>query len=299
MKNRVMVIGDGEKTDFWRDAWCGSTPLRSIFPDMFDICNEQKIKVAEVARRGWRLTFRRWLDEHKQYQLRKLYDLLSPFSVCRGKDTPKWLNGKTGTFSVKSVYESLCSREPEKQMKFIWQAKIPLKIKIFMWLIYNNAILTKDNLVKRNWVGDERCSFCYEPKSISYLLFECTMSKYVWSLVAIVVGALCHSSSIDQFWSWIKLHLPGGGKYYMPGLAAICWSLWMARNGVCFENKIVRSPTEIICSTSSLLSYWAGLQEEGDRELLEKGAEILKNTALHFHPQDGRGDVDRMLLQQG
>jgi len=70
--------------------------------------------------------------------------------VCRGKDTPKWLKEKTGTFSVKSVNESLCSREPEKHMKFIWQAKIPLKIKIFMWLIYNNAILTKDNLVKRN-----------------------------------------------------------------------------------------------------------------------------------------------------
>ena len=137
-------------------------------------------------------------------------------------------------------------------------------------------------------MGDERCSFCCEPESISHLLFECTMSKYVWSLVAIVVGALCRPSSIDQFWSWIKLHLPGGGKYYMPGLAAICWSLWMARNGVCFENKIVRSPTEIICSTSSLLSYWVGLQEEGDQELLEKG-EILKNTALHFHPQDGRG----------
>jgi len=98
-----MVIGDGEKTDFWRDAWCGSTPLRSIFPDMFDICNEQKIKVAEVARRGWRLIFRRWLDERKQNQLRKLYDLLSPFLVCGGNDTPKWLKGKTGTFSVKSV----------------------------------------------------------------------------------------------------------------------------------------------------------------------------------------------------
>ena len=103
-------------------------------------------------------------------------------------------------------------------MKFIWQAKIPLKIKIFMWLIYNNAILTKDNLVKRKWVGDERCSFCCEPESISHLLFECAMSKYVWSLVATVVGALCRPISLDQLWCWIKLHLPGGKQYFMPGL---------------------------------------------------------------------------------
>ncbi|KAF8656976.1 hypothetical protein HU200_060429 [Digitaria exilis] len=58
----------------------------------------------------------------------------------------------------------------------------------------------------------------------------------------------------------------------MLGMAAVCWSLWKARNNNCFENKKIRSPTEIICSVSSFLSYWAG-------------AEVLKNTALHLHPQ--------------
>ena len=35
--------------------------------------------------------------------------------------------------------------------KKIWKANIPLKIKIWMWLIDNDAILTKDNVIKRNW----------------------------------------------------------------------------------------------------------------------------------------------------
>ena len=64
VKNRVMVIGDRERTDFWSDACCGITPLKDIFPDLFAICNEQKSKVTYVARRGWRLTFQTWLDEH-------------------------------------------------------------------------------------------------------------------------------------------------------------------------------------------------------------------------------------------
>jgi hypothetical protein len=34
--------------------------------------------------------------------------------------------------------------------KMIWKGKVPAKIKIFMWLMANNAILTKDNLIKRN-----------------------------------------------------------------------------------------------------------------------------------------------------
>jgi hypothetical protein len=35
----------------------------------------------------------------------------------------------------------------------IWKGKIPAKIKIFMWLLESNAILTKDNMIKRKWLG--------------------------------------------------------------------------------------------------------------------------------------------------
>jgi hypothetical protein len=136
-------------TDFWNDAWCGVTSLREKHLELFNICNEQKIKAAEVARKGWRLTFRRWLDEHLQNQLRRLHDLISSFSVRREKDIPKWLKGKLGLFSIKSIYKSLCSQEMENYIKPIRNAKIPLKIKIFLWLICNNAILIKDNLVKK------------------------------------------------------------------------------------------------------------------------------------------------------
>jgi len=33
-----------------------------------------------------------------------------------------------------------------KKLEKIWKAKLPLKIKIFMCLIHQNSILTKDNL---------------------------------------------------------------------------------------------------------------------------------------------------------
>jgi hypothetical protein len=32
-----------------------------------------------------------------------------------------------------------------------WKAKIPLKIKIFLWYLWKGVILTKDNLAKRHW----------------------------------------------------------------------------------------------------------------------------------------------------
>jgi hypothetical protein len=36
---------------------------------------------------------------------------------------------------------------------------------------------------------------------------------------------------------------------------------------------------------SSLISYWAGLQKDDAKEILETGAEMLKNAALTFHSQ--------------
>ena len=39
-------------------------------------------------------------------------------------------------------------------------------------------------------LGDERCSFCCEHEMIPHLFFECTMAKYFWSLVALVLGDL-------------------------------------------------------------------------------------------------------------
>jgi hypothetical protein len=33
-------VGDGSKVIFWHDVWCGVTPLKEVFPDLFSItCN--------------------------------------------------------------------------------------------------------------------------------------------------------------------------------------------------------------------------------------------------------------------
>jgi len=53
-------------------------------------------------------------------------------------------------------------------------------------------------------------------------------------------------------------HHPGlhdemlNASFHFVGLAAICWALWRTRNNICFDKKVVRSPTEIICLASSI-----------------------------------------------
>jgi hypothetical protein len=40
---------------------------------------------------------------------------------------------------VKTLYDNLTSIAYDPYMQHIWKGKIPLKIKIFMWLLENNV----------------------------------------------------------------------------------------------------------------------------------------------------------------
>ena len=292
---RKMLVGQGDSTSFWKDSWICDTPLKDKFPQLFEICYETEVSVAWMARQHWRMSFRRWLNEDRQTQLIKIRDLLASFAVNSEKDSPRWRWENTGLFSVKSNYKNLCSNEYGTHYNLIWKAKLPLKIKIWLWLIEHNAILTKDNLAKKNWTGNMQCTFCNNPESIDHLFFECVTAKYTWSLVAFVLGASHRPTSFGQFWQWILGLLPHRNQFHMVGLAAICWAIWTSRNKSCFEQKIINSPTEILCSASFFLKYWAGLQMGQNKDELELGAAALLKTALHFHAQ-AHGDGARLVL---
>jgi hypothetical protein len=104
------------------------------------------------------------------------------------QDKSKWSLTKSGIFSVKSLYNKLSAVGVDRSFKQLWKAKIPLKIKIWLWLIWHNAIATKDNMKKRKWVGSFICQFCPNDESITHLFFTCPMAAYMWSTISTFLG---------------------------------------------------------------------------------------------------------------
>jgi hypothetical protein len=49
--------------------------------------------------------------------------------------------------------------------------KIPLKNNFFAWYLRRGVILTKDNLIERNWHGSKMCVFCTHDETIKHLFF--------------------------------------------------------------------------------------------------------------------------------
>jgi hypothetical protein len=56
---------------------------------------------------------------------------------------------------MKSVYDHLSRGDVGPSFSRVWRSKLPEKIKIFMWVLEQKAILTKDNILGVNGKGTQ------------------------------------------------------------------------------------------------------------------------------------------------
>jgi hypothetical protein len=143
-------------------------------------------------------------------------------ALSYGKDKPIWKWTKTEKFSVKSMYKNLCSNGINRSFKHLWKAKISLKIKIWLWLIWLNAIASKDNMSKHGWVGNTKCQFCNEEETILHMFFTYAAAKFVWSCVAKSIGTPNRPASFSQFFWWFPNFFPASRNIQIAGVASIC-----------------------------------------------------------------------------
>jgi hypothetical protein len=63
-------------------------------------------------------------------------------------------------------------------------------------------VLTKDNLVRRNWKGSQLCVFCTNPESIQHLFFDCDFAKFLWRAVQVTFN-IGIPTSVVQSVQWL------------------------------------------------------------------------------------------------
>ena len=222
LKGRTMTAKDGKATSFWLDTWILDRPLCSLYPVLFDMCLDKHISVHQFLVLHGQISFNRWLNPLLFEQWMSVVGIVYQHHFEDTKDIPVWKWTKGKIFSTNSVYEFLTKDDSGLHYKHIWKAKIPYKIKIFMWLVENNAILTKDNLIRRHWIGDLTCCFCAENENIDHLFFLCPIAKITWGVVGMCFGANSVPRNMHQYKLWIANWLPGGNTVYTSGCAAIC-----------------------------------------------------------------------------
>ena len=155
------IIENGTNTRFWEDTWLGETPLVLQYLTLYSIVQRCDASVATVFQSiPLNIQFRRTLAGNRWEVWLHLVRRLMEVQLSQQPDQLRWKLTRTEEFTVKSMCLDFINSSSIPSSKHVWRVKVPLKIKVFMWFVHKQVILTKDNLAKRNWTGPTRCSFC-------------------------------------------------------------------------------------------------------------------------------------------
>jgi hypothetical protein len=127
-------------------------------------------------------------------------------------------------------------------------------------------IQTMDNLKKKRWKGDEKCQFCLEGELVDHMLFRCPLSVYIWAVVKDVLGWEALPKSVKSFvedFLFLRGNKQNEKLIFLFG--AISWTLWLNRNDLVFNSKIISTPNALIFK---LMQHWGGGGLEQSAEAL-------------------------------
>lgn len=152
-------IKDGSQIRFWENSWLGNRPGREQYLALYSIVRRKSDTIEVVmATSPPSVTFRQDLLGPRLVAWNSLLLHLESIHLPEGTDEFRWNLHSNGKFLVSSLYNVIIYPDiPVDNNKKIWKMKIPLTTKVFCWYLRRGVILTKDNLVKRNWHGSRQC----------------------------------------------------------------------------------------------------------------------------------------------
>jgi len=138
---------------------------------------------------GWNLKFRRSFGVEELREWESLMLKLDPVHLNGVRDSVGWKWEKSGSYTTKSMYRHLSSIViTSKYLKKLWKNKMPMKLKVFLWLGLQNKLQTGEALKKKDWKGDSRCMLCGVVETVEHILFGCVISSCVWSCFKEALG---------------------------------------------------------------------------------------------------------------
>jgi hypothetical protein len=90
----------------------------------------------------------------------ELEQVASNISFSNDSDSLIWTYNTSGQYSTSSCYSIISFRGVTPvYIPSIWSLVIPPRVHSFLWLLSNNKLMTRDNLLKRNLGKPTCCTF--------------------------------------------------------------------------------------------------------------------------------------------
>lgn len=228
-------VGDGRSTSFWHDCWTALGPLAESYPALYSHARRGEASVHRVLSSPLRLAFVSRLSSVASAELATLTDLLGDVVLTDDTDARRcpWEDAAS-KLSSSALYKTVTASEVEcVYYKFIWENCAPPKVKFFGWLLVQNRIQTKENLLKKHCLDNDTCEVCVTGavESAAHLIAGCPFSSGFWRHLDIVIA----EDDVANLWSvQPPAQLPAA--HFNTFLLLCCWRLWKHRHDVAFRS---------------------------------------------------------------
>lgn len=234
----IYKVENGKLCRFWQDRWIKNAPLKIIFDDLYKLVRDQDCTVADCWEdEEWSVDFKRALSIHDYDRWLELSHELSGVILNSNPDKVIWALDSSKNFSTKSLYRFITDRGMAGRVAgHIWKSKLPLKIKFFLWQVFNNKLQVGQSLLRRGWKGSGVCCACGCPETVDHLLFKCPLAKLVWCIIREVFQLNDYPTSLMGFSSvWLQGKGPLPARLLIFLFAGFAWALWTTRNKMAIE----------------------------------------------------------------
>lgn len=244
LKHLGKAVRNGESTSVWKDSWIHpKTNLRPIGPVLLKDNDLMASDLLTRETKEWNAS----LIDNLFPDLKDHILSLRP-SVLGARDSVIWPLHKSGKYSVKSGYYStfvsptesaLVSEDTCDWKHLIWSQHLSPKLKYFLWKIGYDALPTGRNLQRRGLLTNTNCIRYGAVEIVEHIFFHCQFAIEVWSNGPwnCQVDTTTNTSFLDilkESWKWTPLPPYGFTGNVVPWL---CWSIWILRNQLLFENR--------------------------------------------------------------
>jgi hypothetical protein len=138
-------------------------------------------------------------------------------------------------------------------------------------------ILTKDNLIKRNWNENKKCGFCNTDESIQHLFIECHFARHMWRLFHFCFGMSAPRSVCHIFGAWLTGTDLKTKRLVITSVSVFCWAIWINRNDLVFNNVLSFTYLQVFFRDTHWLKFWSQLQKD------ESDGALIKNVCRHLN----------------
>ena len=239
-------MGNGRRIHIWEDRWLPTPSTHKVISPQANYEDFPMVSsLIDHDTRWWKVdVIRATFLPHEASTILKI-----PISYNLPEDSLIWIGKKRGAFTVKGAYhiaigivdsikegESTSSSSRTLLWKWIWQQKVPPKLKIFAWRTCVNGLRTMQSLNHRGIHCSSFCPLCDKAiETTAHALLHCDHAKITW--------AFWHNCRVDLSSPYCDLvdvaldFIAKGSPNDLELFFAVVWSIWWNRNQAIHEDS--------------------------------------------------------------